>query len=131
MNNLIQRHYLKRQGGENKDKSHPPESNIESISKKVRYYKLTKLNNRRLHDAFWCSVKYGPWTGMVTEEESCSNIPNYWTLYVVEKPQVFLSWYGLWNDIPSYPSLQVYMGTLAMFNQAHSVLSRLPTIARL
>ena len=28
-------------GGKNKDKSHPPESNIESISKKVRYYKVT------------------------------------------------------------------------------------------
>jgi hypothetical protein len=104
---------------ENKDKSRSPKSNIESISTKVRYYKLTKLNNRRLREPFWCSVKYGPWTGMVTEEESCLNIPNFWQLYVVEKPQVFLSWYGLWNNIPSYPSLQVIMGTLAMYDEAH------------
>ena len=44
--------------GENRDGSRLPESNIESISKKVRYYKLTKLNGRKLYEPFWCSVKY-------------------------------------------------------------------------
>jgi hypothetical protein len=106
--------------GENGNESRLPESNIESISKKVRYYKLTNLNGRRLRDPFWCSVKYGPWLAMVTEEESCSfHIPNSWRLFIIEIPQVFLRWYGLWNDIPSYPSLHVIMGTLAMFDQFH------------
>lgn len=111
---------FKDEGGENRDGSPIPESNIESTSKKVRYYKLTKLNGRRLRDLFWCSVKYGPWSAIVLEEESCLNIPNSWFLYIVEMPQVWLRWYGLWNDIPSYPSLQVIMGTLAMFGQSHS-----------
>jgi hypothetical protein len=107
--------------GENRDGSRFPESNIESISKKVRYYKLTKLNGRRLYEPFWCSVKSGPWLAMVMEEESCSfYIPNSWHLFIIEMPQVFLRWYGLWNDIPSYPSLHVIMGTLAMFDQSHS-----------
>jgi hypothetical protein len=57
---------------------------------------------------------------LVREEESCSfYVPTSWLLYIVEIPQVFLSWYGLWNDIPPYPSLQVIMGTLALFDQSH------------
>jgi hypothetical protein len=106
--------------GGNKDESQLPDSNLESISKKVRYYKLSKLNGRRLRDPWWCSVKYGPWTAMVREDESCIfNVPTSWQLFIVEMPQVFLSWYGLWNDIPPYPSLQVIMGTLSMFDQSH------------
>jgi hypothetical protein len=79
--------------GENKDESHLPESNLESISKKVRYYKLSKLNGRRIRDPWWCSVKYGPWTALVTETESCSFYLPTWQLFIVEMPQVFLSWY--------------------------------------
>ena len=57
---------------ENKDESDLPESNLESISKTVRYYKLSKLNARGLRDPCWCSVKYGLWAALVREEESCS-----------------------------------------------------------
>lgn len=105
--------------GENRDGSSLPESNIESISKKVRYYKLTKLNGRKLYEPLWCSVKYGPWLTVI-EEESCIYVHNSWLLFIIEMPQVFLRWYGLWNDIPSYPSLHVITGTLAMFDQSHS-----------
>jgi hypothetical protein len=105
--------------GKNGNESRLPESNIESISKKVRYYKLTKLNGRKLYEPLWCSVKYGPWLAMVIEEESCIYVHNSWLLFIIEMPQVFLRWYGLWNDIPSYPSLHVIMGTLAMFDQSH------------
>lgn len=106
--------------GENRDESRLPESNIESISKKVRYYKLTRLKGKKLYEPFWCSVKYGPWLAMVIEEESCISVHNSWLLFIIEMPEVFLRWYGLWNDIPSYPSLHVIMGTLAMFDQSHS-----------
>jgi hypothetical protein len=106
--------------GEDGNESRLPESNIESISKKVRYYKLTKLNGRKLYEPLWCSVKYGPWLAMVIEEESCISVHNSWLLFIIEMPQVFLRWYGLWNDIPSYPSLHVIMGTLAMFDQSHA-----------
>jgi hypothetical protein len=37
-----------------------PESNIETIAKKERFYKLTTLNGVKLQIPFWCSVKYGP-----------------------------------------------------------------------
>ena len=107
--------------GENGDGSRLPESNIESISKKVGYYKLTKLNNRKFRDPFWCSVHYGPWLAIVTETESCDfHVPNFWHLHIIEMSEVSLSWYGLWNDIPSYPSLQVSMGDLAKFEESHS-----------
>ena len=105
---------------ENRDGSRLPESNIENISKKVRYYKLTKLNGRKLYEPFWCSVKYGPWLAMVIEEESCISVHNSWFLFILEIPEVFLRWYGLWNEIPSYPSLHVLMGTLAKFDHSYS-----------
>jgi hypothetical protein len=31
-----------------------------------------------------------------------------------------LKWDGLWNDIPSFPSLHVIMGTLTMFEQSRT-----------
>ena len=91
---------------ENKYESTLSESNIESISKKVWYYKLTKLNGVGLFEPYWCSVKYGPWSAIVEETESCiPHAPALWSLYIAEMPEVTMSWYGQWSDIPSYPSL--------------------------
>jgi hypothetical protein len=54
------------------------ETDLEMISKKVRFYKLTRLNGRILQRPWWCSVKYGPWVALVTETVSCiSNEPNH------------------------------------------------------
>jgi hypothetical protein len=72
-----------------------------------------------LYEPFWCSVKCGPWLAIVIEEESCISVQNSWLLFIIEIPEVFLRWYSHWNEIPSYPSLHVIMGTLAMFAQAH------------
>ena len=79
------------------------------------YYKLTKLNGVGLFEPYWCSVKYGPWSAIVEETESCiPHAPALWSLYIAEMPEVTMSWYGLWSDIPSYPSLHVFTGTLGM-----------------
>jgi hypothetical protein len=89
--------------------SQKPESNLEILSKKERFYKLTTFKDRKLLDPWWCSVRYGPWTAIVTEVESCiSPQHTLWILYITEKPEVTFSWYGEWSDIPSYPSLTLF-----------------------
>jgi hypothetical protein len=101
--------------------SYEPESNLEIISKKERFYKLTTLKGRKLGLPWWCSVKYGPWVALVTEVVSCTlNVPNHWTLYIGEIPEVTLSWYGLWSDIPPYPSLRLFPALpLTFFSETH------------
>jgi hypothetical protein len=91
------------------DDSNKPESNLEILSKKERFYKLTTFKNRKLRHPWWCSVRYGPWTAIVTEVESCfSPEDTRWMLYLSEKPEVAFRWYGEWTDIPSYPSLTLF-----------------------
>lgn len=101
-----------------------PESKIRTILKKERFYKLTTLNSRRLPVPFWCSVKYGPWLAVVSEIESCiTGEPSFWQMSVYGIPEVYLSWYGNWEDIPPYPSLQVIMGNLVMFDHFYGCCS--------
>ncbi len=96
-----------------------PKSKVRTISKKERFYKLSTLNGRKLPNPFWCSVKYGPWLAVVKEQESCiTGVPSFWEMMVYGIPEVYLSWYGNWQDIPPYPSLQVIMGDLVMFDQS-------------
>jgi hypothetical protein len=93
-----------------------PKSKIRTVLKKERFYKLTKLNGKELPIPFWCYVHYGPWLAQVTETESCiSGIPNSWDMFVYGIPEVNLSWYGHWEDIPPYPLLNVIMGDLVLF----------------
>lgn len=89
-------------------KSPEPESNLKIISKKERFYKLTKIKGMKFQNPLWCSVRYGPWTAIVTENVSCMDEPNRWDLYISGMPEVTFSWYGLWSDIPSYPSLTLF-----------------------
>ncbi len=96
-----------------------PNADVAAIAKRERFYKLTKLKGAKLTTPFWCGVKYGPWLAIVVEQESCiSGAPSHWQLAIVEMPQVTLSWYGQWEDIPSYPLLTVIMGDLALFGQS-------------
>jgi hypothetical protein len=102
-----------------KRSSDRPNADVAAIAERERFYKLTKLNGARLNTSLWCSVKYGPWLAIVVEQESCtSGIPNFWQLAIVEMPEVSLTWYGQWEDIPSYPSLNVIMGNLVLFQQS-------------
>ncbi|HSA72354.1 MAG TPA: hypothetical protein VLD84_00195 [Nitrososphaeraceae archaeon] len=85
------------------------ESDLEIISKKERFYKLTGLKDRKFQSPWWCSVKFGPWTAFVTEEINCNTaIPTYWTLTIGEIPEFILTWYGTWDDIPPHPSLRLF-----------------------
>jgi hypothetical protein len=101
---------------EGNEGSSQPESDIETIGKKERFYKLTTLNGVKLQIPFWCSVKYGPWLAIATQQESCNvGEPDFWQLYIIEMPEVLLSWYGTWEDMPPYPSLHVFMNDKTMF----------------
>ena len=104
------------QGSRDSDKAN---ADLTAIAKRERFYKLTKLKSTKLKTPLWCSVKYGPWLAIVVEQESCiSGAPSLWQLAIVEMPQVALSWYGHWEDIPSYPLLNVIMGDLVLFDQS-------------
>src|SRR5579872_3491467 len=55
------------------------------IAQGERFYKLTNLKGTRLGNPYWCSVKYGPWLAMATEETSCIiGMPSRWDLWIVE-----------------------------------------------
>jgi hypothetical protein len=104
------------QGSRDSDKAN---ADVAAIAERERFYKLTKLKSTKLKTPLWCSVKYGPWLAIVVEQESCiSGAPSLWQLAIVEMPQVALSWYGHWEDIPSYPLLNVIMGDLVLFDQS-------------
>ena len=97
-----------------------PNAGVAAIAQRERFYKLTKLKGQPLRSTLWCSVKYGPWLAMAVEEESCiSGASSLWQLAIVEMPEVGVTWYGQWEDIPAYPSLTVIMGDLVLFNVEH------------
>ena len=109
-------HLFVEQGKRDADR---PNGDVAALAQRERFYKLSALKGARLKHPLWCSVKYGPWLAIVVEQESCiTGTPNFWQLAIVEMPQVSLSWYGYWEDIPSYPSLNVIMGDLVMFHQS-------------
>ncbi|HEX2472382.1 MAG TPA: hypothetical protein VHJ59_06495 [Nitrososphaera sp.] len=100
---------------EESGRSDVPESDLATIAKKERFYKLTTLNGVKLPMPFWCSVHYGPWLAIVTEDESCTRgVPSRWDFNIIGGPEVSLSWYGRWEDIPSYPNLSVFMSDLVL-----------------
>jgi hypothetical protein len=93
-----------------------PNANPAAVAQRERFYKLTKLKGARLANPLWCSVKYGPWLAMAVEQESCtSGVPNTWQFAIVEMPEVALTWYGQWEDMPSYPLLSVITGDRPLF----------------
>ncbi len=90
-------------------RSDAPELDLDIISKRERFYKLTRLKGRKFQSPWWCSIKYGPWVALATQEDDCDpDIPYYWTLAITEIPGYVLTWYGEWNDTPPHPSLQLF-----------------------
>jgi len=73
-----------------------------------RYHRLSSYQGRRIADPLFCRVTGGPWSTVVQEAEQCTGGPNRWDLSV-HSPKISLGWYGAWEDMPSYPSLQVVM----------------------
>jgi hypothetical protein len=83
-------------------------SHMAGLAQRERLYKLSTFNGVKLPHPYWCSVRYGPWLAIAIERESCIyGESNFWELFIAEVPEVGLSWYGAWEDMPPYPSLQV------------------------
>ena len=96
----------------------PANADVASLARSERFYKLSALGSRKFADPLWCSVKYGPWLAIAIERESCfDGVPNSWELFIVEVPEVGLTWSGAWEDMPPYPSLQVTMGDKVLASQ--------------
>ena len=95
-----------------------PPTDLAVLARQERFYKLSSLQSRVFQHPLFCSVKYGPWTALVSETESCiDNVPNQWEFFIADIPQVGMIWFGTWEDIPSFPSLTVVMGSLAQSSQ--------------
>jgi len=100
-------------------RSNEPKPNHERF-KKERFYKLTTLKGTKLQSPWWCSVKYGPWVAHVRQEAFCIDIPDNWIVTVGEIPELYLSWYGQWTDMPQYPNLRLFPGsTLTFYAETH------------
>jgi hypothetical protein len=92
-----------------------PNASVAAIAQRERFYKLTKLKGQQLKSTLWCSVQYGPWLAIAIEEQSCVEIKSFWQLGIPGMPEVGVMWYGLWTDIPPYPSLTVLANDLVLF----------------
>jgi hypothetical protein len=90
-------------------REHPPKD-ILALARYERFYKLSSLKSERFINPLFCSVKYGPWLATAIETTSCELGPSRWEFWIVEMPEVFLAWFGMWEDMPPYPSLWVTMG---------------------
>jgi hypothetical protein len=92
-----------------------PPTDVATLAREERFYKLSALASGPLRNPLWCSVKYGPWLAVANETESCLvGVPNQWEFFIVEVPEVALVWFGEWADMPAFPSLTVIMGDLVL-----------------
>lgn len=77
-----------------------------------RFFKLSSSRGERLSAVLFCRVHGGPWSATVERRSQCSiHLPAIWELEVPAVDLV-LSWFGEWEDLPSYPSLYVVQGDL-------------------
>lgn len=95
-----------------------PNANPAAIAQRQRFYKLSRLNGRRLRSPLWCSVTYGPWLATAIEQESCLvGAKSTWQFVLGQGSDVAFSWYGDWEDMPPYPLLYVFMNERALAGQ--------------
>lgn len=97
-------------------------SDIEATARRELYFKLSYHDGVKLAAPSLCRVKHGPWFAVVVEQESCTfGVPNKWTLFIGGIPEpVEFSWYGAWDDMPSFPNLSVMTGTLSLMSEGCS-----------
>lgn len=87
-----------------------------AVSRTRLYYKLSRFDDRPLSPFWLCMVQYGPWLAVVEERESCTPGESSRWLLSALSGEIELVWYGQWEDIPSYPNLQVIMNDLHLFD---------------
>jgi len=87
----------------------------------MRYYKLSNYQGIKLDNPLFCTVHGGPWAARVFETQSCDcgKGSTKWEFYVNSLPQLYMEWYGFWEDIPSYihPNLGVFLNDLHLLKE--------------
>ena len=84
---------------------------------RMRYYKLSNYQNKKLNNPLFCTVHSGPWAATVVATQLCGNCGSLTTKWVFEVsglPQLYMEWYGFWEDIPSdiHPNLGIFLNDL-------------------
>jgi len=71
------------------------------------FYKLSRFRGQDLATPWGCEVRYGPWFGKITYNQSCDDqVPDRWALF---SPVLTMQieWEGGPDDMPSLPNLTV------------------------
>ncbi len=93
----------------------------------MQYYKLSSYEGKNLHSPIFCTLHSGPWAALAREITSCNCYPSpsKWEFQVSGLPEIYLMWYGVWADIPSYvyPNLHVFINDLYLKNESFSCCS--------
>ena len=90
-----------------------------------RFYKLSRHDKLDLSRPMFCTVHGGPWPAKVLETsqcgltETCGPLPHIWSFDVAGMPELYMEWFGTWEDIPvaSIPNLTVLMNDLRLVDE--------------
>ncbi len=82
----------------------------------MRYYKLSNYQSKKLiiNKPWFCTVHGGPWMATVVATQRCDGSGTDWRLEVSGLPELYMTWSGVWEDIPSgiYPNLGIFLDEL-------------------
>lgn len=91
-------------------KASPPRHglDLEAIAEQRLFFKLSRLRDFDLGTPWGCEVRYGPWFGVITYTQSCSDsLPDRWALSS-SVLDMKIEWEGGPGDMPSVPNLTVW-----------------------
>ena len=90
----------------------------------THYYKLSSYRNVQLENPMFCTVHGGPWAATVIETQSCdcNGDSTKWEIFVHGLPELYMLWFGKWEDIPSdtHPNLGIFLNDLHLVEEAFS-----------
>jgi hypothetical protein len=81
---------------------------------KARLSKVTKLDDVQIRVPMVCTTFSGPWTAAhIQTLDSCGHCGQVEShrLVVLDFPTIDIQWFGVRDDMPVYPNLQVLWGT--------------------
>jgi hypothetical protein len=81
---------------------------------KAKLSKVTKLEGTQIRVPMVCTTFSGPWTAVhIQTLDSCGHCGQVEShrLVVLDFPSIDVQWFGVRDDMPAYPNLQVLWGT--------------------
>jgi hypothetical protein len=96
---------IKTQPGKASPPQHP--ADLAAIAETRSFYKLTRFQGVDLATPWGCEVRYGPWFGVITYNQTCDDqLPDRWAL-VSSVLSMEVEWEGGPDDMPAVPNLTV------------------------